>query len=561
MNPNISPLRALGCLLVVLTLAACDNPQEKALKALASENFKMTPSDFLRAASIGDEQILKYYIDAGMDINVRGPDQRSALLVTAERGHLGAMRLLIENGAEIDIRSRDGWTPLMVAAFNNQVEAVKLLIERGADPSKKDNSGWTALMQGVYKGHTQIVQVLADASDEDLGKALLVAALMGHADVLRSLLDAHADINARTEENETPLMLAAQKGRLEAVEVLLGAGADATLVNNVGDSAAAMAAERGHPQIAALIEEAAAIQTRRKAEEAARQAALPSPTPPTQPDSLPAQPLDAALPPEPEPSSADIATASPPPAIDPDATPAPALPETSPATESGTQPSIPSPPDAPATSTRDARPPKLSEEAWFKHYNLDLNDPAMLQRDEDNDGFTNAEEFIDNTDPRDPSSHPPLIVRAVMVDYATTELPYVLEGVEAGTARIRKVDSGEIIQVSDGDMLAGMRVERIRKRVISSKESAQSDVSEVTLRDPDSGQTTLLVRGQRARAADTFAAIQVPGSGGPVNVREGQEFSLPGEQGIRYKVFEIRPRQVIIRQVGGDATYTVKMSQ
>lgn len=564
-----TPLQlATVCLLALIALTGCDNPQEKALKALASENFKMTPSDFLRAASIGDEQMLRHYINAGMDINVRGADERGALLVTAERGHLGAMRLLIENGAELDIRSRDGWTPLMGAAINNQVEAVKLLLESGADPEKKDNSGWTALMQGVYKGHTQVVQALAQSSNEDSGRSLLVAALMGHADVLRSLLDANADINARTEDNETPLMLAAQKGRMEAVEVLLAAGADATLVNNVGDSAAAMAEERGHPQIAALIQEAATMQTRLKAEQAARQAALPTATPPsttefqTEQTTQPAEQADLQPPTTASASTPEPAPVSPGTLIDPDATPAPAPVQSDSVVTPSAAPQPDRSPEASAISVAEGQAPlpKLSEEEWFRHYNLDLNDSAMLQSDADGDGFTNAEEFIDDTNPRDPSSRPPLIVRAVMVDYASADLPFLLESVEGKTARVRKTDTGEILTVTDGDTLGGMKVERIRRRVISSKESSQADVSEVSLRDPASGQSTLLVRGQVARAADSFASIQLPGAGGPITVREGQEFSLPDEPGVRYMVFEVRPRQVIVRPVGGKATYTVKMA-
>src|SRR5687768_18166071 len=45
-------------------------------------------------------------------------------------------------------------------------------------------------------------------------------------------------------------------------------------------------------------------------------------------------------------------------------------------------------------------------EEWFKKHRLDLNDPKMLEADEDADGFSNRDEFLADTDPRDPNARP-----------------------------------------------------------------------------------------------------------------------------------------------------------
>jgi ankyrin repeat protein len=57
--------------------------------------------------------------------------------------------------------------------------------------------------------------------------ALHHAAWRGHADVVKLLLQAGADVNAKTRSNsETPLHLAAMHGHTDVIQLLLQAGAD-----------------------------------------------------------------------------------------------------------------------------------------------------------------------------------------------------------------------------------------------------------------------------------------------------------------------------------------------
>jgi len=52
---------------------------------------------------------------------------------------------------------------------------------------------------------------------------------------------------------------------------------------------------------------------------------------------------------------------------------------------------------------------------WVKKYGLDPANPADADADFDNDGFTNLEEFLANTDPTDPKSHPPIETKLELV--------------------------------------------------------------------------------------------------------------------------------------------------
>jgi ankyrin repeat protein len=68
-----------------------------------------------------------------------------------------------------------------------------------------------------------------------------MAARNGHADVVRMLVDARANVNqARTANGVTPLFIAAQKGHSDIVGVLINAGANVNQVmtgeNHISDA-------------------------------------------------------------------------------------------------------------------------------------------------------------------------------------------------------------------------------------------------------------------------------------------------------------------------------------
>jgi hypothetical protein len=71
-----------------------------------------------------------------------------SLAKVVERGDLSALRLRLSSGAnpnEADNSSIKGWTPLMEAAFTGNIEAARLLLDAGAEIDAKTQFGKTAL--------------------------------------------------------------------------------------------------------------------------------------------------------------------------------------------------------------------------------------------------------------------------------------------------------------------------------------------------------------------------------------------------------------------------------
>jgi hypothetical protein len=90
----------------------------------------------------------------------------------------------------------DGATPLMVASLNGHADRVKLLLAAGANVN----------------------------ATKDGSMPLMGASLKGHADVVKLLLAAGANVNAADKYGNTPLFYASKNGHDSVVQLLKAAG-------------------------------------------------------------------------------------------------------------------------------------------------------------------------------------------------------------------------------------------------------------------------------------------------------------------------------------------------
>jgi hypothetical protein len=189
----------------------------------------------VRAVEGGDVEEVARLLDAEPHLMEGGDhdDDPSPLILAAERGHVGVVRLLLERGADVNFRSDYGYTALYEAAERGHEEVVSILLGCGADPSSKDGTGSTPLMGACCEGHLSVARQLLqhmqgrglDERDDEGSTALWWACCRGHVEILRALLLAGVHHTIAERYGRTPRQAAQARGHAECVALLEVSGA------------------------------------------------------------------------------------------------------------------------------------------------------------------------------------------------------------------------------------------------------------------------------------------------------------------------------------------------
>ena len=200
------------------------------------------------AAANNNAAAIQLLAEQGADINAktdnpsRGSDRTfsyapptgfSSLMFAVRAGHMDATRVLLDAGADVNDTVSDGQSLLVVAAANANWELAAYLLDRGADVTRAQ-AGWNALHQTV---RTRRMNVAFGTPGP------FSSGTLDSIDLMRRLLDAGVDVNARMTRNgmrdgqrnrlnrlgSTAFMLAAKVTDVEAMRLLLDAGADPTV--------------------------------------------------------------------------------------------------------------------------------------------------------------------------------------------------------------------------------------------------------------------------------------------------------------------------------------------
>jgi serine/threonine-protein phosphatase 6 regulatory ankyrin repeat subunit B len=151
------------------------------------------------AVQSGNEEVVKTLIAAGADVNEQAYRPAGPLKLAAAKGYR-IVEILLSAGANPNPPEGDV-TPLMNAAHVNSLSIVTRLLEARANVNAKTRDGFTALM--------------AASSAADVDPALI-----------KALITAGADVNAKAENGTTALIEAARYGNEATCKTLIDAKAD-----------------------------------------------------------------------------------------------------------------------------------------------------------------------------------------------------------------------------------------------------------------------------------------------------------------------------------------------
>ena len=168
--------------------------------------------DFFKAVTFNDAGAVQGLLARGFDPNSRDEKGQAALYLAMREGSFKVAEVLLAHpGTRQDLLNAAGESALMMAALKGHLDWVKRLLDRGARTEGLEPLAWTALHYAATGPEPQTVQVL---------------------------LARGAKVDARSPNGSTPLMMAARYGAEPSVDLLLQQGADAKLKTDASLTAA-----------------------------------------------------------------------------------------------------------------------------------------------------------------------------------------------------------------------------------------------------------------------------------------------------------------------------------
>ena len=179
--------------------------------------------------------------------------------IISKKGSNSARETLLDMGIPVNDKS------FADCVNEGQIKEVSLFMEAGFSPDTKDKNGVPLLCIAARSGNLEMLQLLLRSGAqvnqlaEDRGStAIFDAALGKYENLVKVLIEAGADVNVQSKDNQTALIVAAGAGDDEIVEMLFKAGADPDIKDCLGSSARNYATLFGRSKMVALFNNPAA---------------------------------------------------------------------------------------------------------------------------------------------------------------------------------------------------------------------------------------------------------------------------------------------------------------
>jgi ankyrin repeat protein len=194
----------------------------------------------------------------------------SGLHAAAARGDLIDIEKRIasgENKEAVDSRRR---TPLHVAVYLKKHDAARALIRLGADPNRFEIDRYDIITIAAVAGDVPMLKLALEGGGNPRaitsrydGTALIAAAHLGHAEVVRTLIAAGAPLDHVNNLQWTALIESivlgnGGKNHTETLRALVDAGTSVNIPDGSGSTPLQLARNRGYQAMVAILEKSGA---------------------------------------------------------------------------------------------------------------------------------------------------------------------------------------------------------------------------------------------------------------------------------------------------------------
>ncbi|HEY9852097.1 MAG TPA: ankyrin repeat domain-containing protein [Leptolyngbyaceae cyanobacterium] len=193
--------------------------------------------------------LVRLLLDAGASPE-GGALGETGLAIAITKNNLPILQMLLEGGANPNAGMEDGYRAIMLAALHGHLEMVQLLVAYGADVSAW-SQGETAIMSAARNAHQAVYDYLYPLVDAEPRR---YADKHGQKEIAKGIKRKARQANKLAEK----LGDAALFGKLTQVQQLLAEGADPNAITECGKSPLMMAAMYGHKDVIAALLDAGA---------------------------------------------------------------------------------------------------------------------------------------------------------------------------------------------------------------------------------------------------------------------------------------------------------------
>ena len=205
---------------------------------------------------------------------------------------------------------------------------------------------------------------------------------------------------------------------------------------------------------------------------------------------------------------------------------------------------------------------------WLKQHNLDYSDRKLPERDPDGDGYTNLEEFLAQTNPKDPASHPAAWTKVRLAAIKQEQLRIKFQTVtdsegddikevqintispgdtsaRKGVTKFYKI--GESIKISERGASGGTVETETPFKFVRAQMRGANGEPEIVLQNTADGREIRLEREKVKDSPYALVTLKDTRTGQEFQLRSGDDFELP-EAG-RYKLIDVTEEKAQIKDL------------